>query len=136
MITTAQTAITLRVLGTVRTRDIRFLLQCNPQTFCPVSLGSGLPTSLSLFLVNSVQPKIYYLLIESLKFIPHTSSAGHFSSPCHTTKFLLREHFPLHKFFAKSRVNEQACCHLQQCPVALINSGCPLQLLLDFSFGC
>ena len=39
--------------------------------------------------MKTVQPKIDSLLIESLGYIPGISSAGHFSSPRLTTKFLI-----------------------------------------------
>ena len=51
-------------------------------------LGSSLLTSLSRFLMKTVQPQIDSLLIESLGFIPRISSAGNFSSRL-TTKFLI-----------------------------------------------
>ena len=39
--------------------------------------------------MKTVQLKIDLLLLQSLGFIPRISSAGHFSSPCRTTKFLI-----------------------------------------------
>ena len=50
-------------------------------------MGSSLLTSLSRFLMKTVQPKIDKLLIESLGFIPRISSFGHSSRL--TSKFLI-----------------------------------------------
>ena len=74
----SRTATTLRVLGTYT----RYPLSPSvlPTNFLFSALGSSLLTSLSRFLMKTVKPKIYSLLIESLGFIPRISSAGHFFS--------------------------------------------------------
>ena len=84
---TSQTATTLRVLGTY-TR-YRLSPSVKPTNSPSSALGSCLSTSLSRFLMKTVQSKINNLGIESLGFIPRINSAGHFSSPGLKIKFLI-----------------------------------------------
>ena len=83
----SQTATTFRGFGNVHQVSVAsFRLT----TYFPSSaFGSSWLTSLSLFFMKTVQPKLDNLLNESLVFILRISSAGPFSSFCFTTKFLI-----------------------------------------------
>ena len=84
---TSRIATTLRVMGTYTRFPITPSVEPTKLLFS--ALGSSLLTSLSLFFMKTLQPKIDNLLFDSLGFIPRISSTGHFSSRL-TTKFPIR----------------------------------------------